>query len=97
MKFYSFLLIVFLSHLLVSTIILSFAQSNDLTGLPIIRNYLPSEHGGTQQNWAIVQNKKGIMYFANTGGVLEYDGSSWRLIEIENEVARTIAIDERGN
>ncbi len=73
-----------------------FAQGIDLTGLPIIKNYSPSEHGGTPQNWAIVQDKRGIMYFANTGGLLEYDGSSWRLIQIENEVARTVAIDSVG-
>lgn len=73
-----------------------FAQGIDLTGLPIIKNYSPSEHGGTPQNWAIVQDKTGIMYFANTGGLLEYDGSSWRLIKVENEVARTVAIDSIG-
>ena len=73
-----------------------FAQQINLTGLPIIRNYPSSEHGGTPQNWAIVQDKRGIMYFANTGGLLEYDGSSWRLIPIENEAARTVAIDSSG-
>jgi len=73
-----------------------FAQAVNLTGLPIIRNYFPSEYGGTTQNWAIVQDKRGVMYFANTGGLLEYDGSSWRLIQIENEAVRTIAIDSAG-
>ncbi len=65
-------------------------------GLPIIRNYLPSDYNATPQNWAIVQDKRGIMYFANTGGVLEYDGISWRLIEVTNDVARTLAIDKNG-
>ncbi len=36
------------------------------------------------------------MYFANTGGVLEYDGVQWRLIPVKNEVVRTLAIDENG-
>ncbi len=73
-----------------------FAQAVNLTGLPIIRNYPPSENGGTTQNWAIVQDRRGVMYFANTGGLLEYDGSTWRMIEVENEVARTVAIDSAG-
>ncbi|HEY6438126.1 MAG TPA: hypothetical protein VIY47_16160, partial [Ignavibacteriaceae bacterium] len=73
-----------------------FPQELNLSGMPIIRNYLPSVHGGTPQNWAIIQDQRGIMYFANTGGLLEYDGASWRLIEIENEVARTVAIDSKG-
>jgi len=73
-----------------------FAQGNSLTGLPIIKNYLPSEHGGTPQNWEIVKDKRGIIYFANTGGLLEYDGSNWRLIKVENEVARSVAMDSRG-
>jgi signal transduction histidine kinase/DNA-binding response OmpR family regulator len=96
MKFYPFIFIALSFHFFISNASLTPAQSNDLTGLPLIRNYLPSEHGGTPQNWAIVQDKRGIMYFANTGGLLEYDGSSWRLIKIENEVARTVAIDKRG-
>jgi len=96
MKNYSFITLTLIVSSLISISSLTFAQVESLTGLPIIRNYLPSEHGGTPQNWAIVQDKRGIMYFANTGGVLEYDGSSWRIIQIENEVARTIAIDSSG-
>jgi signal transduction histidine kinase/CheY-like chemotaxis protein len=95
MKFYRFILFALIAGKLL-IVQEHFAQINDITGLPVIRNYLPSEHGGTPQNWAIVQDKRGIMYFANTGGLLEYDGSTWRLIEIENEVARTVAIDQRG-
>jgi len=96
MKLFSLIsLCIILSSLDLSFNYLS-AQNNLLVGLPIIRNYLPSEHGGTPQNWAIVQDKRGIMYFANTGGVIEYDGSNWRIIEIENEVARTIAINDSG-
>jgi signal transduction histidine kinase/CheY-like chemotaxis protein len=80
-----------------------FTQSQDdifskqeIVGLPLIKNYLTSDYNATPQNWAIVKDKRGIMYFANTGGVLEYDGVSWRIIEIKNEVVRTLAIDEDG-
>ncbi|MCH7756276.1 hypothetical protein IH970_14285 [candidate division KSB1 bacterium] len=32
------------------------------------------------RNWHIVQDRRGVMYFANHGGLLEYDGVSWRRI-----------------
>ena len=67
-----------------------------ITGLPIIRNYLPAEYNATPQNWSVIKDNRGLMYFANTGGVLEYDGREWRLITIKNEVARTLAIDQKG-
>ncbi len=71
-------------------------SNSEIIGLPLINNYSPSDYNATPQNWAIVQDDRGIMYFANTGGVLEYDGVSWRLIEVNNEVVRTIAIDKSG-
>ena len=96
MKFNFAKLFLFLSLLLFTTNSFLLSQNIYLEGLPLIKNYLPSEHGGTPQNWGIVQDKRGVMYFANTAGVLEYDGVNWRLIEIENGVARTIAIDDKG-
>ncbi len=47
-------------------------------GLPFIQAYSASEYGGGEQNWDIVQDKRGVMYFANNAGLLEYDGASWR-------------------
>lgn len=96
MKLFEFLQFILLLLIVCLTVSPIYSQQADLTGLPIIKNYLPSEHGGTPQNWAIVQDKRGIMYFANTGGLIEYDGSSWRIIKVENEVARTVAIDSTG-
>ena len=69
---------------------------NQIAGLPVIRNYSPSEYNATPQNWSIVKDKRGVMYFANTGGVLEFDGVEWRLIPVTNEVARNLAIDKNG-
>ena len=66
------------------------------TGLPIIRNYTPKEYGAHIQNWAIIKDKRGIMYFGNGSGLLEYDGVSWRLIEIPNMLVRSLAMDEEG-
>lgn len=53
-------------------------------GRPFITNYSPADYGAGVQNWAIVQDDRGVMYFGNNSGVLEYDGATWRLIEVPN-------------
>jgi len=47
-----------------------------------IRNFSPGEYRAKRQNWSIVQDGRGIMYFANSAGILEYDSVEWRLIEL---------------
>ncbi len=68
-----------------------FSQVNQY-GIPLITNYTPEEYGASEQNWAIVQDQRGVMYFGNNDGVLEYDGKNWRLIEIPNNtIVRSLA------
>ena len=62
-----------------------------------IRNYTPKEYKAHVQNWSIVQDKRGIMYFGNGDGILEYDGTSWRLIELPNKTnVYALSIDSTG-
>ncbi|WP_421918619.1 triple tyrosine motif-containing protein [Marinifilum sp.] len=64
-------------------------------GIPFIKNFPRSEYHGGTQNWDIVQSSIGLMYFANNEGVLEFDGTTWRLIEIPNKsLVRSLAIDQ---
>ncbi|MBU0764863.1 MAG: SpoIIE family protein phosphatase [Bacteroidetes bacterium] len=66
-------------------------------GVPFIRNYDPEEYAGQGQVWDIVQDNKGLMYFA-ANGVLEYDGVRWRMIEIPGQTTiRSLAIDTATN
>ncbi len=53
-------------------------------GTPFIDIYSPEQYGGSSQNWDILQDTKGHMYFANTDGVLIYDGQTWRRINNPN-------------
>lgn len=63
-------------------------------GLPLVRNFPPSEYKGFSQNWGFVQDKRGILYFANGDGVLEFDGVEWNVIKLANEyTAFSLAID----
>ena len=71
-------------------------QSHNEDGFPLITNYLPKEYSANVQNWAVIQDNRGVLYFGNVSGVLEYDGVSWRLIHIPNDVVRCFAIDKDG-
>jgi hypothetical protein len=61
------------------------------------RNYSSKEYGQDFQNWAVLQDKNGVMVFANGNGVMTYDGKSWTLIETPTEsVIRSMAMDDAG-
>ncbi|MDX2304419.1 MAG: two-component regulator propeller domain-containing protein [Microscillaceae bacterium] len=57
------------------------------SGKPFLQNYTPKEYQADPQNWSIVQDNRGVMYFANDQGVLEYDGKKWQLIPTGNNSA----------
>jgi serine phosphatase RsbU (regulator of sigma subunit) len=66
-------------------------------GRPLIRNYDPTEYGAAFNYWAIAQDQRGVMYFGNWNGILEYDGVSWRLISTPNKSGvRSLAIEANG-
>ncbi len=74
-----------------------FAQTINDPGSPFIRNYPPKEYKGSSQNWTIIQDGRGVMYFGNNHGVLEFDGREWKLIEVSNSsVVRSLAKDRNG-
>lgn len=61
---------------------------------PLIKNYSVHDYNGGTQNWAIAQDKQGIMYFGNNKGLLEFDGLQWRLNELpQKRVIRSLYID----
>lgn len=46
--------------------------------LPEIVNYSKLAYNAGTQNWAIVQDEKGVIYVANDEGLLSFDGNFWR-------------------
>lgn len=66
------------------------------TGLPLVKNYLPRDYKAHNQNWAIVKDNRGVMYFGNSSGLLEFDGYDWNLIEVPNGIVRSLAVDKKG-
>jgi DNA-binding CsgD family transcriptional regulator len=75
---------------------LSFAQIAG-KGAPAITNYSLNNFEVGQPNWAILQDKRGIMYFANSLGLIEFDGKTWNTIFLDNNLtARSVAMDAAG-
>lgn len=53
------------------------------------------EYKAAGPNWAIIKDKRGVMYFANDAGVLEFDGVNWTLIKMK-AIARSLSVDSTG-
>lgn len=66
-------------------------------GVPIIQAFPKDISQSGSQNWDVVQDKLGIMYFANNDGMLAYDGTIWTIFPLPNyTIVRSLAIDEAG-
>lgn len=63
----------------------------------MVRNYTPTEHKSHVQNWATIQDDRGMIYVANGNGILEYNGVDWQLIKTKNNSRiRSFAKDKSG-
>ncbi|MDQ1352087.1 MAG: hypothetical protein QG657_2393, partial [Acidobacteriota bacterium] len=90
------IILVFSLYLLIS--LLMHGQDKGDAGFKYLRNYNYREYEHQPQNWGIAQAPNGIIYVANNGGVLEYDGVSWRIIGVpdNNKPVRSLTIDPSG-
>ena len=52
------------------------AQSETLSGTPLLRRYLPEDYNAAPQHWAITTDKAGRLFVGNAEGVLRYDGAA---------------------
>ncbi len=56
------------------------------SGNYFLSHYAPSDERISTLTFAIAQDNRGILYFANRSGILEFDGHSWDLITTQNPV-----------
>jgi ligand-binding sensor domain-containing protein/DNA-binding CsgD family transcriptional regulator len=68
---------VFASSLQASATATAIQMSNSC--IPSMNFYDKSDYKGANQSWTIAQNKLGFLYFANSSGLLEFDGCDWKL------------------
>lgn len=70
------------------------AQSQET---PQIINFTKETYQAYNQNWAITQAPNDNMLFANSAGLLEFDGVTWRRYPLPHgQIARSIAIGKDG-
>ena len=86
--FFTFILSIYLS--------ISLYSQNE-TGNPFITNYYAEDYKGHTQNFSVIQDERGLLYFANGNGIIVYDGDSWEMINIPKDLmVRDLAIDRNG-
>ncbi len=73
-----------------------FSQSGEESGYIFFKNYRGIDYDNDPQNWAITQDKLGIIYVANHGGLLQFDGISWRSFHIPNHSVYSLTVDKHG-
>lgn len=68
-------------------------HSQNTIGIPDIINYSREMYNAGTQNRGIVQDRNGVMYFANYEGLLTFDGTYWKNYPLPNKtVVRSIAL-----
>ncbi len=78
-----------------------YCQNNDYPGQelarPFLKYYSPKTYKAASENWCIIRDKRGVMYFGNQDCILEFDGNTWRKIETPySSDVRTMAMDKDG-
>lgn len=67
------------------------AQSDSV----IVKTYDAASYRATAFNYSAIENDLGVVFFANESGVLQFDGSKWRLITLEKfSSANALLLDE---
>ncbi|TCN52009.1 LuxR family transcriptional regulator [Flavobacterium circumlabens] len=61
--------------------------------LPPIVKYPSTIYGAGNQSWMISQDEQNYLYFANNEGLLEYNGTNWKLYPTPNEtIMRSVKV-----
>src|SRR3954468_6607044 len=66
-------------------------------GYPLIQTYEPSLPEASTESFDVTRDPRGVLYFANSSGVLVYDGAWWQRIEAgQGKTAFRVASDLNG-
>lgn len=73
------------------------SENFQYTARSIVHSYGKKEYNAANQNWSISQDRKGVVYFGNTSGLLEYNGSEWSLYQLPDKlIIRSVFADASG-
>lgn len=60
---------------------------------PYIVNINKKTYNAANKNWSIAQDERGVVYFGNDNGLLEFDGVNWKTNTIHNSsIVRAVAV-----
>lgn len=87
---------IFIAFLLILSTVIQ-AQSRRI-GVPFVRNYKPEVYHAADQNWSIVEDSTGMVFFANEDGVLAFNGSTWSIVGVAGNLSafKSVAVDRKG-
>jgi len=87
---------ILLSLFLLFNVILQAQQF--IPGIPHICNYTSGDYNSIEQNWKALQDRRGVMFFGNTNGILNFDGNTWSMIYPSQYlgIVRSLALNEKG-
>lgn len=72
----------------------AFSQINT-SGTPFIKNYSSAEYRYHPNNFSITQDNRGIMYFGNAYGMLEFDGNNWKQMNLPSGKSAISLVKDR--
>ncbi len=73
------------------------AQESGTAEKYFLKNYSPNEYKAHMQNWYGIKDNRGILYFANGDGLMEYDGIEWRVFPLRDKnTPRCLVMDSTG-
>lgn len=74
--------------LLLALFVCSFSVAQSI---PPVSKFTPDIYNADNQNWSITQTDDHTMFFANSKGLLKYDGERWELLgSINNTILRSV-------
>lgn len=66
-------------------------------GTPILESHTIKEFNSAPQIWSILQDRRGVIYLGvSSRELVEYDGVSWRKIDVGMDNVRSLALDDSG-
>ena len=84
--------------LIVISIILMTGFNGKANSESYIKNYYKQEYQAANQNWSVVQDDNGYLYFANNIGLLEFDGVTWTLYPAPGgAIIRSVSVDAQNH
>ncbi len=78
--------------IILSSVVVIPLTAQDYNATPKISNYQNFNTIASSQNWSVTQDENGLLYFANSHGLLEFDGKRWQLHPLPGKYGlRTVA------